>query len=467
MDITENLRLPYLMPSQAQKHVTHNEALRIIDALAQLAVLSKAVAAPPSGPQPGARYVVPEAATGAWAGKSPAIAAWQDGTWIFHAPKTGWLAYVVDEKAIVSFDGAGWTPATVETTLPARLGVNMTATAPNRLALAGDASLFSHEGAGHQLKVNKAGSGDTASLLFQTGYSGRAEFGLMGDDDFRLKVSSDGSLFRDAMLVSRSTGRASFPAGVTGLREQLTAHRTYHVSNGGSDANTGLSAGTAFATLQKAVDEAHKLDCSVYDVTIQLADGTYEGATIARPLTGGGMLTIAGNESTPANVVIGSSTITDGNARLTISGVKFTMSGSLQHALSMRGGVQLLLGNVDFGQMGPSSDHILGRGFGEITFTHNYTISGGARRHLNLSGLVMASSNGTGITLTGTPAFTSEFLYVTHNAVATLWDLTISGSATGRRFLLNTAGVINLYGKPADFLPGSTAGTTASGGVYA
>ena len=36
MENSANLQLPYIMPSQAQKHVTHNEAVRTLDALVQL-----------------------------------------------------------------------------------------------------------------------------------------------------------------------------------------------------------------------------------------------------------------------------------------------------------------------------------------------------------------------------------------------------------------------------------------------
>ena len=32
-DTSSNLKLPFILPSQAQKHVTHNEALQILDAL--------------------------------------------------------------------------------------------------------------------------------------------------------------------------------------------------------------------------------------------------------------------------------------------------------------------------------------------------------------------------------------------------------------------------------------------------
>lgn len=43
---TARLRLPYILPSQAQKHVTHNEALQRLDAIVQL-VVKDVVAAPP------------------------------------------------------------------------------------------------------------------------------------------------------------------------------------------------------------------------------------------------------------------------------------------------------------------------------------------------------------------------------------------------------------------------------------
>lgn len=68
-----------------------------------------------------------------------------------------------------------------------------TADATNRLSINAPASLFNHAGAGHQIKVNKAAATDTGSLVFQTGCSGRAEFGLTGSDDFQIKVSVDGA----------------------------------------------------------------------------------------------------------------------------------------------------------------------------------------------------------------------------------------------------------------------------------
>jgi hypothetical protein len=52
-DQTPTLKMPYIMPSQAQKHVTHNQSLEILDAVVQLSVLSKAAAAPPGDPDEG------------------------------------------------------------------------------------------------------------------------------------------------------------------------------------------------------------------------------------------------------------------------------------------------------------------------------------------------------------------------------------------------------------------------------
>lgn len=214
MDDTPNLKLPYIMAAQAQKHVTHNEAIRALDALVQLAVKDKDLATPPATPADGDRYIVALAATGAWSGHSGRIAAWQDGAWEIYAPAAGWRAWVTDENALYAFDGAAWITASGGggSINPAPLvGVNATADATNRLAVASPATLFSHEGGDHQLKINKAAATDTATVLFQTGFSGRAEFGLAGDDDWHVKVSPDGAAWREAIVVDRTTGEVSMP----------------------------------------------------------------------------------------------------------------------------------------------------------------------------------------------------------------------------------------------------------------
>lgn len=82
-----------------------------------------------------------------------------------------------------------------------------TADATNRFSINSPASLFNHAGAGHQLKINKNASGDTASILMQDGFSGRLEIGLTGSDDTQVKVSNDGSTWFTALQLERTTGR--------------------------------------------------------------------------------------------------------------------------------------------------------------------------------------------------------------------------------------------------------------------
>jgi lysophospholipase L1-like esterase len=108
MDSTPNLQLPYLMAAQAQKHVTHNDALRALDALVQLAVLDKDLTAPPGSPADGSRYIVAASPSGAWTGQAAKIAAWQDGAWAFYVPREGWRAWVADEDTTYAYTGAAW-----------------------------------------------------------------------------------------------------------------------------------------------------------------------------------------------------------------------------------------------------------------------------------------------------------------------------------------------------------------------
>ena len=213
-DLSANLSLPYLAPAQAQKHVTHNEALLRLDALVQLAVLSRNLSEPPAAPAPGARYLLPADAGGAWSGQGGALAFWDGTAWQFLAPGPGWRAFVLDEAAALVWQEGDWQ----EMPLPGRgqmleLGVNAAPDAVNRLAVASEATLFSHAGAGHQLKINKAAAGDAASLLFQSGWSGRAEMGCAGGDDFAVKVSGDGANWRTGLSVSAATGVAHLPQG--------------------------------------------------------------------------------------------------------------------------------------------------------------------------------------------------------------------------------------------------------------
>jgi len=110
MSETTHLRLPYLMASQAQKHVTMNEALRMLDGIVQLGVLDRDLTAPPGAPAEGDRYIVASGSAGVWAGWDGSIAYWCDGAWLRILPSIGWITWLEDEALVLIFTATGWTP---------------------------------------------------------------------------------------------------------------------------------------------------------------------------------------------------------------------------------------------------------------------------------------------------------------------------------------------------------------------
>ena len=214
-DDTPLLSLPLIQPSQAQKHVTHNEALRLLDITVQLAVLDADRNAPPALPTEGDRHIVGPAPTGAWEGRSGQIAAWWGGAWVFVQPGPGWQARLLSQSVTLAHSAGQWSPAVPLPEILPRLGIATSADATNRLAVAAPATLLSHDGEGHQLKINKNAPADTASLLFQTAWSGRAEMGLAGSDAFAIRTSADGATFATALSADAATGTLTAPNGIT------------------------------------------------------------------------------------------------------------------------------------------------------------------------------------------------------------------------------------------------------------
>lgn len=251
-DETANLALPYILSSQAQKHVTHNEALRRLDGLVQL-VIHAETDTPPASPPEGRCHAIGPAPVGVWSGKAGKVALFEDGAWNYLAPKAGWIAWFEDGSRQKIWTGAEWSDLFAESTIP-RLGINATADAVNRLAVSGDATLLNHAGSGHQLKLNKAAAGDSLSLLYQTGWSGRAEMGLTGSDDFEIKVSADGSSWTTALrttadgavlMPGRPLVRASYgETTMTPADGSRTGFATLHLDQGGFLLGATVSGGT-------------------------------------------------------------------------------------------------------------------------------------------------------------------------------------------------------------------------------
>ena len=206
---TARLGLPTLAPSQAQKHVTHNEALQLLDRLTQLVLAGLESETPPAVPEAGECHALGLAPTGAWAGQAGQLAQWVDPAWQFTTPQEGWCAWDAGTARLVVWQAGAWAPVLPDLDNLERVGIGTAADGTNRLAVSADAVLLSHDGAGHQLKINKASAGETGSLLYQSGWSGHAEMGLTGDNDFHLKVSPDGSTWTEALVVDATSGHVS------------------------------------------------------------------------------------------------------------------------------------------------------------------------------------------------------------------------------------------------------------------
>ena len=234
MENSSNLNLPYIAAAQAQKHVTHNAAILALDAIVQLTVLDRGKATPPLSPASGDRHIVAPGATDAWTGKDNLIAAWQDGDWVFYQPGAGWISWIVEEKRLFAWEGSSWVGISFnDVQSVSMMGVNAQPDDTNRLSIAAPTTLFNHEGEGHQLKINKNLASDTASVLFQTNWSGRAEMGTSGDDNLRIKVSADGSAWWDAVTINGGDGTVT-------ILQELIMPDGVKIANAGETETAGV-----------------------------------------------------------------------------------------------------------------------------------------------------------------------------------------------------------------------------------
>jgi hypothetical protein len=302
---TDHLGLPFIEAGQAQKHVTHNEALRLLDVAVQLAVTSVS-SSPPGSPAAGERRIVGASPAGAFSGHADEVAAYQDGAWVFAAPKPGWRAWNIAEETLLVWNVAEWTefsageggggggggefdPENVdflyingadpedETT---KLAVRS-----NDILL--DAVTAAEAGTGDvRLQLSKEDTGDTASVFFSHDFDGRAEFGLVGSNDFRLKVSADGETWVTSLLVNPADGIVSLPLG----------------------ADLGASEATAAQFRANTADKYLSTDkVWLAAAIVSLSDGT----TIAVDMSAGFnfSLTLGGNRTlgNPSNTKVGQS----------------------------------------------------------------------------------------------------------------------------------------------------------------
>lgn len=198
---TNNLEITYLAANQTNKEILVNEGFLKIDCLLNNGAVSRDVATPPESPNDGDMYIIPTSATDDWSGEDNKFTYYDSSKgWVILTANEGMTLWVNDEDKLYTYDGANWVTSGEFDDL-GELGINANADGTNRLAVKSDAVLFDNDGDDSQVKVNKNSSGDTASHLFQANYSGRAEFGLTGDNNFHIKVSSNGADWNESIKI--------------------------------------------------------------------------------------------------------------------------------------------------------------------------------------------------------------------------------------------------------------------------
>ena len=221
-DTTPRLALAWLMPAQAQKHVTVNETFGLLDALVQCKVCSCTLSAQPVTPAEGDAYILPSVPTGeSWSNYLEAdLVYFQDGAWHRVAPRTGLMAWVEDQACFYVCDNSSWSALTANFTQfdnLSALGVGTISDSTNVFAAKLNNALWTakpaSEGGSGDLRytLNKDADLNTLCLLFQTNWQGYAEIGLAGNNDLTFKVSSDGESWKDILVLKSANGNLSLP----------------------------------------------------------------------------------------------------------------------------------------------------------------------------------------------------------------------------------------------------------------
>lgn len=209
-DFSPNLQLPYLLSSQNQKHLILNESLLKLDNLVMMKIISNIITSPPAMPNEGDKYIIPSSANGEWQNKTNMIAIFNNSSWDYIDPNDGFLAYLESEKQYISFFDNEWKFLPIEISnfqnLPL-IGIGTNADINNPISAKINNALFSakyiNENGNGEIRylLNKEDISKTASYIFQNNWSGRAEFGLIGDDNFSIKLSQNGIDWKHALIA--------------------------------------------------------------------------------------------------------------------------------------------------------------------------------------------------------------------------------------------------------------------------
>ncbi len=259
------------------------------------------------------------------------------------------------------------------------------------------------------------------------------------------------------------------------VRTRLTTNLSLYVNpTAGKDTNPG-SPQLPLATLQAAWNLiANSYDLNGFNVTVNMAFGTYAGVN-CNSVVGQGSVAFVGSVENQGSVTIsapgGNGVSVGPGCNVSVSGVTITATGTsgsyvvAGFGIVVDAGGNCNFGNVTFGAC--QGGHMLS--FGTISSGGKpYTITGSAPSHAQASQAGSVVIVGSTVSLpNNAPSFSTAFAVANLGGSVQAYSAVFNGTGSGPRFNASTNGVILVQGAGATFLPGSTAGTTNSGGQYA
>ena len=232
---------------------------------------------------------------------------------------------------------------------------------------------------------------------------------------------------------------------------QCALNLDLYVATTGDDANDGLTPATAMATVHRAAEYLSGIGW-IGTATVHIADGTYDGD----PLHIGHIVDLTGRVAFDGESRDG--TILTFNfkfyqTKACISNLTITNSGRYHVSASQQANVAL--SNVAL-QSNDASATVVASSLNSFMALSDCALSGTA-------GSFLVPYDGGVIYITGAVTFNgacAQVAYVCQGGGIRV-DGPTTGNVTGKKYLVRTNGVLVLNGKT---LPGSTAGTTETGG---
>nr|WP_278434128.1 DUF2793 domain-containing protein [Brucella anthropi] len=439
------------------------EALQSISApgfsnrTAWLPVLSLTTTAPPSGAALGDAYVIPAGATGAWASKQQRLAEWTGSSWRIVTTKDGHGVSLPDGRIFEKVGGVYVEKLAIDAQ-SGKWNFAQAGGTPNAITGALTPAITAYP-TGLEVQV-KIAENNTGPVTLDLGGGAKPVMTPSGSPLQSADLSGGG-------VYSFIYNGATWTVLVEGARV-LDGNVTLYVRSDGADTNDGMAdtAARAFRTIQHAIDIAQRRYVSAaYVITIQVGNGSYAPFKLVGGA--GTIIEVIGDVATPSNVTItgtGSDNVVAASvgSTLRVRGVKVSGGSGLIVATD-RSNIEI--SSVEVGAC--SFYQLYAVNNSSISVSDNLSVSGGARA------LFCASSNGVIYCSNRQVTIKNALSYSVGTCFSNNGSVILTGSAwtgaafvSGPRYLANITGLIYTEGGGANFIPGSSAGSVTTGGLY-